>query len=221
MMAKVTWVAALCILAGPAAWAQDERIELGATAGWVFSDGVSGTALRIPGVGTFDRVDPKDSFSWGARVGVMATENVEVGALFNWQMSQLQLDGSDTVELGDMSVYNYHGYIAYNFGDVDSTARPYFLGGLGATQFGGVDAEAGGIRRDIDGSTKFSTTWALGVKVNPSPKLGIRLETRWTPTYVKSDAAGYWCDPYWGCYVGSDAQYSNQFEMSGGLTLRF
>jgi len=39
--------------------------------------------------------------------------------------------------------------------------------------------------------------------------------------YIKSDAEGYWCDPYWGCYVVGDAQYSNQFGFSGGITLRF
>jgi hypothetical protein len=55
----------------------------------------------------------------------------------------------------------------------------------------------------------------------PSPNFGIRLEARWTPTYIKSDAAGWWCDPYWGCYVVGDSQYSNQFEVSGGVILRF
>ena len=41
------------------------------------------------------------------------------------------------------------------------------------------------------------------------------------PTYIKSDAEGYWCDPYWGCYVVGDAQYANQFEFSAGISLRF
>ena len=55
----------------------------------------------------------------------------------------------------------------------------------------------------------------------PSPKFGIRLEARWTPTYIKSDSEGWWCHPYWVNPVGSDAQYANQFELSGGITLRF
>ncbi len=38
-----------------------------------------------------------------------------------------------------MSVRNYHGYSAYDFGDPDATARPYVLGGLGATQYGTLD----------------------------------------------------------------------------------
>ena len=48
----------------------------------------------------------------------------------------------------------------------------------------------------------------------PGKNVGIRLEGRWTPTYIKSDATGWWCDPYWGCYVTGDAQYSNQFELA-------
>ena len=44
---------------------------------------------------------------------------------------------------------------------------------------------------------------------------------RWTPTYIKSDAEGYWCDPYWGCYVVGDAQYATQFDINGGVTFRF
>ena len=120
-----------------------------------------------------------------------------------------------------MSVRNYHGYLAYNFGDPDAAVRPYVLGGLGATQYGTLDVNVGGIDRSVDGDTQFSSTWALGVKLFPSPRFGLRLEGRWTPTYIKSDAAGWWCDPFWGCYVVGSAQYSNQFELSGGITLRF
>ena len=60
-----------------------------------------------------------------------------------------------------------------------------------------------------------------GVKVNASRNVGLKLGLQWTPTYIKSDAAGWWCDPYWGCYVMGDAQYSNQFEFVGGVTFRF
>ena len=44
---------------------------------------------------------------------------------------------------------------------------------------------------------------------------------RATPAYIKSDAAGYWCDPYWGCYLVGNAQYANQIELNGGITFRF
>jgi hypothetical protein len=188
-------------------------VELSGTAGWTFSDGVN--------VGTLDnapiRVDPKDAFSWGARIGFLVNENLEVGGLFGLQSTDLEATGIVNRSIGQ-TIYNYHGYLAYNFGAADAPARAYFLGGLGATQYGSLDAAQG----NVGGETQFSTTWALGLKVFPSGgNFGIRLEGRWTPTYIKSDPEGYWCDPYWGCYTFAEAEYSNQYELSGGIVLRF
>jgi opacity protein-like surface antigen len=221
MIRKTILTAMLVALAVATASAQDPRVEISATAGWTFSDGVSGAGVTVPGVGVFDRIDPKDAFSWGARLGFLVNPNVEVGFLYDQQSTKLQVGGTSTFDLGDLSLHNYHGYFAYNFGDADAQVRPYVLAGAGATQYGTISVSAGGTQRDISGNTKFSSTWGAGVKLFPSPRVGLRLEGRWTPTYIKSDAAGWWCDPYWGCYVVSNAQYSNQFELSGGLTLRF
>jgi opacity protein-like surface antigen len=94
--------------------------------------------------------------------------------------------------------------------------------GLGATHYGGVSyRQADGSTADTDGGTQFSTTWGAGVKVNASPNVGVKLGIQWTPTYIKSDATGWWCDPWWGCYVVGDAQYSNQLEFVGGVAVRF
>ena len=134
--------------AGVSAEAQDHRVELAGTAGWTFSDGVSGNAVLVPGVGTFDRLDPKDAFSWGLRIGFLVSENVEVGGLFNLQSTKLEAGGTTTLELGDQKIYNYHGFIAYNFGASDAKTRPYFLGGAGATQYSGITTGRGpGARR--------------------------------------------------------------------------
>ena len=215
MIRKTLLTAMMVSLAASAAWAQDPRVEISGTAGWTFSDGVN--------VGSIDespiQVGPKDAFSWGARLGFNLSPNVELGFLFNQQSTDLEATGVINRSL-PQTVYNYHGYFAYNFGDSDATARPYILFGLGATQYGTLTVDSAGAP-EIDGSTKFSGTGAVGVKIFPSPKFGIRLEGRWTPTYIKSDAEGWWCDPYWGCYVTGDAQYSNQFELVGGITLRF
>jgi hypothetical protein len=212
-MIRKTILTAMALALGAAtAMAQDPRVELSGTAGYTFSDGVN--------VGSIDespiQIGPKDAFSWGARLGFNVTPNVEVGFLFSMQDTDLEATGVVNRSISQ-TVYNYHGYFAYNFGDSDATARPYFLGGLGATQYGSLDTAAG----SIGGETQFSSTWALGLKVFPSPKFGIRLETRWTPTYIKSDPEGYWCDPYWGCYTVADDEFSNQFELSGGIIFRF
>jgi hypothetical protein len=206
------WTVAVGVLASATVSAQDARVELSGTAGWTFSDGVNVGAIDNAPI----RVDPKDAFSWGARLGFNVTENAEVGFLFNMQDTDLEASGIVSRSI-PQTVYNYHGYFAYNFGSPDATARPYVLGGLGATQYGSLKTDLG----DIGGETQFSSTWAVGLKAFPSPRFGIRLEGRWTPTYIKTDPEGYWCDPYWGCYTIGEAEYSNQWELSGGIILRF
>ena len=37
--------------------------------------------------------------------------------------------------------------------------------------------------------------FAVGVKMFPSPGFGVRAGLQWVPTYIKSDADGYRCDP--------------------------
>ena len=97
------------------------------------------------------------------------------------------------------------------------------FGGLGATNYSSVEfTSAAGAALETGSNTQFSSTWGAGVKLFPSAgAFGIRAGVRWTPTFIKSDAEGWWCDPYWGCYVVGDTQYSNQLEFSGGITLRF
>jgi Outer membrane protein beta-barrel domain len=212
MLRKTILTAMAFGLVAVTARAQDHRVELSGTAGWTFSDGVNVGAIDDSPI----RVDPKDAFSWGARLGFNLNENAEVGFLFNLQSTDLEASGIVNRSV-PQTIYNYHGYFAYNFGDPDAKARPYVLGGLGATQYGSLSTAAG----DVGGETQFSSTWALGLKVFPNPKFGLRLEARWTPTYIKSDPEGYWCDPYWGCYTVSEAEFSNQYELSGGIIIRF
>ena len=212
MIGRVTALAALSGLLGTYAFAQDPRVEVSGTAGWTFSDGVNVGAIDDSPI----RVDPKDAFSWGPRIGFNLTPNLEMGALFSLQSTDLEASGIINRSIGQ-TIYNYHGYFAYNFGDPEAKARPYLLGGLGATQYGSLSTATG----DIGGETQFSTTWAAGVKLFPGKNVGIRLEARWTPTYIKTDPAGYWCDPYWGCYTVGEAEFSNQYELSGGIILRF
>ena len=96
-----------------------------------------------------------------------------------------------------------------------------FFGGLGATSYSSLSfVGADGKARDIAGQTRLSSTFGGGVKVYRG-SIGARAEMRMTPTYIKSDSTGWWCDPYWGCYILGNVQYSNQFQISGGVTFRF
>jgi outer membrane protein W len=223
-MRKIMWATTFgfLLLTGIPARAQDRRLEISGNAGYTLSDGVTGDSIRGGDGNIYNSIDPKDSFSWNLTLGYFVTEQVEVEGLFSNQASTLVIGGTTTRDIGDMSVQNYHGGVSYNFGEESSKARPYFYLGLGATHYGGTSfTAAGGQTREILSQTKFSTTWGAGVKIYPGNSVGFKLGVRWTPTYIKSDAAGWWCDPYWGCYVVGDAQYANQFEFTGGITLRF
>jgi hypothetical protein len=231
MRKRIIAMVSFLTLAAVPAFAQPARAELGVVFGWVFSDGVSGNTVVVPGPGpvphaeSFNRIDPKDSFGWGVDVGFFVTPEVEVGFNFGHQPSKLVLGGvggTPDRELGNMGIFTYHGTFTYNFFEPDAKIRPYVMGGLGATNFGGVNyTRLDGSGGSIGGSTKFSSTWGAGVKFYDRSRIGGRAGFRWTPVYIKSDAAGYWCDPYWGCYLVGNAQYANQLELNGGITIKF
>ena len=79
--------------------------------------------------------------------------------------------------------------------------------GLGATQYAEVTATVAGTSRDISSTSRFSGTGAFGVKVYPGENVGVLFEGRWTPTYITTITEGWWCDPYWGCYLVGDSRY--------------
>ena len=221
MLKKIAWIAPLALLVAVPAHAQDPRIEFQGWIGYNFSDGVSGDTVQGGDGNLYNRVDPKNSSSYGLSLGFFFTENAEVGFLWDRQDTTLEASGNVTNEVSPMNIDNYHGFVAYNFGDVDDTIRPYVLGGLGVTRYSNIMIEGLAQTVDVPSESRFSTTWGAGVKIYPSRAFGIFSGVRWTPTFIKSDATGWWCDPFWGCWVTSNTQYANQWEFSGGLSLRF
>ena len=199
-------------------FAQSKRVEINPFFGYTLSDGVPVDPFFVGGE-TYNSINPKSGMSYGVQFGVFVTENVEVGFLWSHQNSKLEAKGRTSTDFTDMTNSNYHGIFTYNWGDDDSMARPFIFGGLGATVF--APADVGGF--SIESGTRFSSTWGAGVKAYVSPNVGFTGMARWTPTYIKSEPGGIWCSPYWfyGCYYLTDADYANQFELSGGLSLRF
>jgi len=210
------------LMAATAAPAQAQnRFEVSFTGGYSTSEGVSGDAIVAPG-GTFTGIDVKSGGSFGLSFGYVLENGGEVGFLWGRQISKLAVSGATTIGIGDMNIDHYHGYLAYSFLP-DSGIRPYLMVGLGATGYGAVDfTRSTGAPGTVSGPMRLSTTWGAGVKAfNSSGKVGFKAGVRWTPTYITSEAEGWWCDPWWGCYLIGDSKYSNQFEFSGGVVLRF
>ncbi|MGE5362175.1 MAG: outer membrane beta-barrel protein [Bacteroidales bacterium] len=222
MFKRAVSIAFVILAATSAAWAQTPKVEITGIVGWTVADGVSGDPFRAANGQTYDRIDPQDSVNYGLSAGFFLTPSAELGFLWRRQATKLDISGTTTTTVGDMDIDGYHGYLTYYFGDPEAKARLYLTGGLGMTHYGSVSyTKLDGSKAVTPSGSQFSTTWGAGVKVNASRNVGVKLGMQWTPTYIKSDAAGWWCDPWWGCYVIADAQYSNQFEFVGGVAFRF
>jgi len=220
MFPRVFVAAALALaLAAPA----QAQIEITGNIGWTVANGISGDAQQAPDGNRYNTIEPVDSVSMAFSLGYIARNGGEFGFQWGRQLSELRLRGTATTTVGDMNVDNYHGYFAYNFGEFDAAVRPYVMVGIGATNFGSVKFDALGQARETASTTRFSTTWGGGVKMyaGQNRNIGFKAGIRWTPTYITSEAAGWWCDPWWGCYIVGNSKYAHQFEVSGGVAIKF
>ncbi len=210
--------------------AQEEKFELIIDLGYTASGGVDINATDIGGGVIVDRITPQSGFSYGGTFNVALAEAISAGFQFSQQLSTLEgrLQGGGKDDFADLSVYNYHGIFTFHVTDQDSPLRPFFLVGLGATNYrasnarGPVNLPQPG-SREVESRTKFSTTWGGGVKFFPNPGIGFEFKARWTPTYIGSNAAGVYCSPIWPwqCWIVGDSQYSHQGEFGGGVVFRF
>jgi len=215
-------------VAGSVAMAQDEkRVEAGVNFGYTLSEGVDITPTNL-GFGVIDKVNPTNGISWGFNIDYLASENFSIGFLWDDQSNKLNADfeNDSKIDLADNHTYNYHAVFTYNAGEADSKVRPYFFGGLGATHFSGGTVEPPPLTTpvqitEVGSETQFSTTWGAGVKLMAGESFGMKLEMRWTPTYIKTDPAGVWCGGYWGCWPMGDSDYSNQLKMAASVFVRF
>ena len=220
-VAATVFTVACLAVAPPALGQSDPRVEISVNGGYTFSEGIPVNSDTVAGT-LIDEVNPKSGGSYGINGSVFLTEQTQVGFQFAQQFSTLELKGAGqlpTIDATDMTVNNYHGVFTYNWGFSDSMIRPFAFGGLGATHYAPDDI----MGRSVDSATRFSTTWGGGVKVYANDRIGFNFTGRWVPTYINSDPAGIWCSPYWpfGCWVASSANFSNQFELGGGVNIRF
>jgi hypothetical protein len=81
--------AGLSLLLAGTAQAQDPRIEIGGSAGWTLSDGVTFAGVLAGDGQVYNGIEPKDSFSWSLNIGYLTSPNTEIGFLFSQQKSTL------------------------------------------------------------------------------------------------------------------------------------
>jgi hypothetical protein len=224
-------VCASVLMATPLSAQSSKRkhVDISVLAGWTLSDGVDAnggvwTTVNPP-IQSYDRVDPKDSFKWGLTAGFLATEHEEIGFQYGQQSTKLVaggVQGTPDREIADFKVTTYHGYTRHHWFDEKAPVRPYALFGLGATTYGSLSfVGLSGSQVNIAGRSEFSTTYGGGATFFFSPSVGARAGVQWTPTYIKNDIDGYWCNPSWGCSTVVNVQFSSQWDLDGGFTVRF
>ena len=218
-------VGAIAVMALMASWASaaaaQNGIEISGFFGYSFSEGIDVTRGTLASE-FIDHVDVGSSISYGGAINYWIDNQTQVGVQFGLQDTSLGVKGSVNRELTGMNVYSYHGTVTYHAGSSNSDVRPFFMFGLGATQYKPSDV----MGFSFDGEVQFSGTLGVGVKAYLNERVGFTVTGRWTPTYIKSDVGGVYCSPYWspwypgGCAVMPDPDYSNQFELSGGIIYR-
>ncbi len=215
MIGKVVLASVLFLFSiSQAAVAQMRRAEITPTFGYTFSEGVRVNDVDI-GDGTIvRRVDPESGLSYGIEIDLYFRYDGMIGFLWNQQGSDLlgEVRGEGTKSITDMKIDTFHAIFTYIRNDLHPVVSPFVFGGLGGTRYS-FDNILGS---SVESDTRFSTTWGAGFEVHTSETIGLKFTGRWTPTYIKTDADGIWCSPYY-CWVIRETDYSHQFELSAGL----
>jgi opacity protein-like surface antigen len=170
--------------------------------------------------GSFDVVEGgriaevKESASFGASLTVSVAEDGEIEALFARQDTRLASDALFTsTPLFDLAVETWQIGGNYLLRDAEDNVRPYIGAALGVTRL--VPEPS-----DLESETRFSASFAGGVKVQLARHVGLRLEVRGFFTVLESDSRVF-CDSFSGCLVQTSGSELSQGEVRGGLVFRF
>ena len=170
--------------------------------------------------GSFDVVDGgrvvevKEAASVGASLSVSVAEDGEIEVLFARQATRLASDALFTsTPLFDLVVETWQLGGNYLLRDAEDRLRPYIGAGLGITRL--VPEPS-----DLESETRFSASFAAGVKVQLARHFGLRFEARGFFTVLESDSRVF-CDSFHGCLVQTSNSELSQGEVRGGFVFRF
>lgn len=194
----------------PSAFAQN--FEISGHIGRQFNGGVDlSTAF-------FQRLEVSDSMNYGATAGYLF--GGYYGVEFQWNHTRADTSGQPfgggpDVKIFTMNQNQYMGNFLLHFKGQESRLRPFAFIGLGASALSTNHP-------DVSGATRFAFAFGGGAKYNLSRHFGLRGQAKYSPTYLTSTHEGYWCDPFWGgCWSVGNDHYLHEFDLSGGITLRF
>jgi opacity protein-like surface antigen len=203
--AKILFLALLGLL-GSASTASAAEIEL--TPFWGYTWG--GDFDDVPAI---DKIKIGDDDSYGVTLGFMTSDVTQLELLWSHQETDLEIRPIiGPVSTLGLNVDQYHIGGLYLPDTGSDQVSPFVSFSLGFTVFD----PAG-----LGSNDKFSFSLGGGVKYFLGERMGLRLQLRWSPTYVNSTSEGIFCDPFGFCYEIQDAHYVNQVEASAGLIIKF
>jgi outer membrane protein W len=190
-----------CLAFLSAAPAFSQGFELTALAGYTTSGGLEHDTRVL------EDLKLAGSFTWGGSLGWFFSPRLGVEASWARVGSGVELSTPEaSQEMFDVTIDQLQGSLVYQFGDAESRFRPFVTAGAGASIFSSTD---------IDTETKLALNVGAGLKWLPSKRLGARLQAKYAPTYL-NDKGSDFCDPFGFCQ-----DWLHQFELTGGLVLRF
>ncbi len=206
-------VLATALLVTVPAAARGQTVEITPLIGYRIGGGFSATVGSDPAAGTVD-YEVKDAGSFGVHLGFRVARDGEIELLYARQNTRLATAGLFTGEpLFDLALETWQAGGNYLFAEEGARLRPYIGAGLGITRLLPEPAS-------LQDETRFSASFAAGVKVSLARHLGLRLEARGFFTVLESDRQTF-CGSGQGCLVHASGSDISQGEVRAGLVLRF
>jgi opacity protein-like surface antigen len=207
LLAAIAWT----VLTAPAVWAQ-KGIEVTPFVGGQINSGVSlSTSL-------YNNLNVQNGLNYGVSATYLLGEYTGVDFIWNHnQASTLArpVNGGPDLKVFDLNTNQYLGDFVIHLKNRESRLRPYVLLGAGVTTLAADRGHA-------NTTTRFAWVFGGGVKYTLSKHLGVRVQAKWSPTYINTTTTGVWCDPYWGgCWTKGASVFLNEIDGTAGLTFRF
>ena len=178
-----------------------QRTEVALLGGYTTSGSIEQKAVGI------QELEVEGSFTWGLEAGHFFSDHVGAEASWAQQRSALLIGtAAGSADLFDMTLGLLQGSFVYQFGSAGARIKPFVLAGLGATFLGAEGLES---------ETKLSWALGAGLKWFPGRRVGARVQAKYGPTLL-DDSSSDVCDPFGFCQGTL-----HQFELTGGLVLRF
>jgi opacity protein-like surface antigen len=166
----------------------------------------------------FDRLDIQNGMNYGVSAGYLFGSHAGFEFMWNHNSGDAQaqpIGGGTDLKLFSLKTNQYLGDFVMHLKGRESRLRPFVLFGAGMTNLAPD-------RHNVKSTTRFAWVFGGGVKYNFSKHMGVRLQGKWSPTYINTFTEGVWCDPFWfGCWAKGESVFLKEFDGTVGLTFRF